>query len=471
MPSSLLEQLQRDAKKTGAYQAKVAYAQHLIQDAAHQAQSQSAKEIENLLREVHDSASASNLYRAQAWFWRGEFLQRENAEPQRIIDAYENAVDLYGKKHQGLPEFYQACDALEKLLAKDSVKHEFYKSKKSKSNPPEAHLQSTEQETPERRYKHLRLQFEKKEVDFDEYDDELNQLLHHPETTDTLIAKIKFQLVRVALIRVSQMQLTAGNGLDTLIKVKTLCEQLTENAALRDTKKGQSAQAIIDKISKNVAAIRRDADEHEKRPEYKISKSSNWFMQLLYRLGNALYLFTHQEERAEQKKEFIHFKAIKAAESILKLPQFIRKQNVSYGAIQDKLSSESALIEVAQSDLIEVAHDSNLSPCSRERQKPTFKPRSQPYSRVTHTPTSNLHRQHMTLFVKTLTGVTVKVTPHNDSSVEDVKKLIAHQEGIPPDQQRLIFQGRQLDESRLLREYNIPDQSDEMRLCLRLSGD
>ena len=71
--------------------------------------------------------------------------------------------------------------------------------------------------------------------------------------------------------------------------------------------------------------------------------------------------------------------------------------------------------------------------------------------------------KYLQLFVKTLTGKTITL------EVNSVKELIQDKEGVPSDQQRLIFGGKELESHRTVSDYKIPGES-RLHLILRLRG-
>jgi uncharacterized ubiquitin-like protein YukD len=73
------------------------------------------------------------------------------------------------------------------------------------------------------------------------------------------------------------------------------------------------------------------------------------------------------------------------------------------------------------------------------------------------------------LTVKTLTGKDIAVEIGLGETVAKLKQLITDKEGLPAEQQRIIWAGKQLEDEKKLSDYSITDGSTVM-LVLRLRG-
>lgn len=438
MPNSLLEQLQRDAKKIGAFQAKIAYATYLLENPTAEGQDQ----IESLLTSVCSAANAPTNYKIEALFYLGKFHNRQHNEVAATKN-FETAVEISLKQHEKTQAFNQACAALAAYYEKTNrIKHEYYKKLMRPSS--QVDYVRTPSDTAEFKYKMLRMNFSSGTTTLKDYEAELYSLFEHPELTDTLKAKLNFQLVQVALLKAKE------SGSKEHLDAATLyCERIQKDSTLIDMEKSANASIVAKQISAQLEKINLDSRMNVERLQYKTT-SNNIFTRMIYSIRNMWYLAWNRDTRQQEKNQFFKTAIQDSAEKILALSKqdtssanykkVFNNAKTDFGSIQDNLSNNNnKLVKVESAE-------KNLG-----------------YLRATK-PVTEFH-----VFIKGLTG-TFTIFSHEKETVEHLKQRIQEKEGIPPVLQRLIFGPRQLEDDKTLEDYNVGKEA-TIHLVSRMRGD
>jgi hypothetical protein len=259
MPNSIIEQLQRDAKKQGAFQAKIAYAQYLLK-------TKKVDEAKGILQSFFLLDHVPVKYQAEAHLAFAQCLEQEAADSvstdkesikRNAITAYENVVRLLSNVSEETVThiLYPALTALATLYGDTNViKSESFQRRADRLEKPTSSVQVTARQTPEFRYKVLRhrYHFQKDPIlPLEEYQQALISLLKDPELTDTLKAKILFQNIAIYLMKAER-----HGELKDLVSAELSCRKLSLAPELNNLPKAERLDIHkIEQILKNNIAL------------------------------------------------------------------------------------------------------------------------------------------------------------------------------------------------------------------------
>jgi hypothetical protein len=452
MNEASIEQLQRDAKKKGAYQAQIAYAEYLLETKG------DIGTIKTLLTSVYNDDQAPKEYQALAWFWYGKFLEKTKGGAggsggldKEIINTYTKVVQL--DTDRTLPEYFLACRVLASNHPNSLLRPVYGERARY---VPQITPQKLTGDPPEIQYKQFRDAFEKGTKPLIQYQADLSKLLSDVELTDTLEAKIRFQLLHIALLQAKEHGL-----MDSLSQATTGVKLLIYNPKIGKTDKAMRARDVYNAMVKGIAAINSELNMRQIAPAIQASEGSSWFTRSFYSMLNWVHMQT-KDFAAKRQKEIDQLRVDRVkglAEKLLKTPRLAsdtctRLADGDIKGVFTKLQHRN----IAQVTCEEV---------TVKRQYYSYYDRP-PGHLAYHRATRSVN--NFTFFVKMLTGKMITCRANEYTAISKVKQQILEKEGIPVEQQILIYNNQGLNNKEKTVGVSGIEENTTVYCKLRLGG-